>query len=114
MPGTATNKVHQPSSVSTDNSISNPGAPKSGPGFCVESRHLLDAFGEAVRELFMLHEQQFQATVNGDPNLSRFDPLIQAASDKKSNAKDTYLRHLETHGCSVSMDLLRSSIHSKT
>ena len=77
-------------------------AAKSGPAFCPESRSLLDAFGETVQELLLLHEQQFQATVAGDPYSDRFDLLIHMANEKKHEAKYAYLRHLETHGCSTS------------
>jgi hypothetical protein len=73
-----------------------------GPAFCEKSRQLLDAFGETVQELLLLHEQQFQATVAGDPYSDRFDLLIHMANEKKHEAKYTYLRHLETHGCSTS------------
>jgi hypothetical protein len=65
------------------------------------SRNLLDAFGEAVQELLMLHEQQFQAIVGGDPESDRFDLLIHMANERKNEAKYTYLRHLETHACSA-------------
>jgi hypothetical protein len=58
------------------------------------SRNLLDAFGEAVQELLMLHEQQFQAIVGGDPESDRFDLLIHMANERKNEAKYTYLRHL--------------------
>jgi hypothetical protein len=75
-------------------------AAKSGPAFCLESRNLLDAFGETVQELLLLHEQQFQATVAGDQDSDRFDLLIHMANEKKHVAKYAYLRHLETHGCS--------------
>jgi hypothetical protein len=74
---------------------------KSGPAFCPESRNLLDAFGETVQELLLLHEQQFQAIVGGDPDSDRFDLLIHMANEKKNEAKYVYLRHLETHGCST-------------
>jgi hypothetical protein len=70
--------------------------------FCEESRHLLGAFGETVQELLLLHEQQFQATLAGDPYSDRFDLLIHMANEKKHDAKYAYLRHLETHGCSIS------------
>jgi hypothetical protein len=77
-------------------------AAKSGPAFCRESRSLLDAFGETVHELLLLHEQQFQAIVGGDPDSDRFDLLIHMANERKNEAKYAYLRHLETHGCSTS------------
>jgi hypothetical protein len=73
-----------------------------GPAFCEESLHLLDAFGEIVQELVLLHEQQFQAIVSGDPYSDRFDLLIHMANQKKYEAKYAYLQHLETHGCSTS------------
>ena len=73
----------------------------SGPVFCSQSRHLLDAFGEAVQELVLLHEQQFLATVAGDPDSDRFDLLIHMANEKKHAAKYAYLLHLEEHGCST-------------
>jgi hypothetical protein len=72
---------------------------KSGPAYCRESRNLLDAFGETVQELLLLHEQQFQAIVGVDPDSDRFDLLIHMANEKKHRAKYAYLRHLETHGC---------------
>jgi hypothetical protein len=74
---------------------------KSGPAFCRESRSLLEAFGETVQELLLLHEQQFQAIVGGDPDGGRFDLLIHMANEKKHAAKYLYLSHLETHGCST-------------
>ena len=76
-------------------------AAKPGPAFCRESRDLLDAFGETVQELLLLHEQQFQSIVGGDQESDRFDLLIHMANEKKHTAKYAYLRHLETHGCST-------------
>jgi len=66
---------------------------------CTEQRHLLRAFGEAVRELLRLHEQQFTAIVAGDADSHRFDLLIHMANEKKQQAKYDYLRHVEEHGC---------------
>jgi hypothetical protein len=74
---------------------------RSRPAFCSESRSLLDAFGEAVQEVLLLHEQQFQAIVGGDAYSDRFDLLIHMANEKKHEAKYAYLRHLEAHGCST-------------
>jgi hypothetical protein len=68
-------------------------------GYCEAARGLLDEFGEAVRELVKLHELQFQAIVEGDPDCSRFDVLIHMANEKKMAAKYSYLHHLEEHGC---------------
>jgi hypothetical protein len=68
--------------------------------YCAESRRLLEAFGEAVQELLMLHEQQFLALVDGDLDCHRFDLLIHTASEKKQRAKYAYMHHVESHGCS--------------
>ena len=57
---------------------------------CTEQRRLLDAFGEAVQELLLLHEQQFLAIVAGDLDSTRFDLLIHMANEKKEQAKYTY------------------------
>ena len=68
---------------------------------CTEQRRLLDAFGEAVQELLLLHEQQFLVIVAGDLDSHRFDLLIHMANEKKQKTKYAYLEHLETHGCSA-------------
>jgi hypothetical protein len=67
---------------------------------CTEHNHLLNEFGFAVRELLALHEQQFQAIVEGDGECSRFDLLIHMANERKQATKYAYLRHVEQHGCS--------------
>jgi hypothetical protein len=66
---------------------------------CREQRRLLDAFGEAVQGLLLLHEQQFLAVVAGDLDSHRFDLLIHMANEKKQQAKYAYLQHVETHDC---------------
>ena len=72
---------------------------KRGSG-CEVHNGLLDEFGESVRQLLTLHEQQFLAIVDGDPECNRFDILIHMANEKKHLAKYAYLRHVEAHGCS--------------
>ena len=69
--------------------------------YCQEAKELLDAFGETVRALIVLHEEQFQSIVGGDLDSTRFDDLIHMAIEQKHKAKYAYLRHLETHGCST-------------
>jgi two-component system, chemotaxis family, response regulator Rcp1 len=66
---------------------------------CEEHNRLLDEFGGAVREILKLHEEQFLAIVEGDPDCHRFDLLIHMANEKKQLAKYGYLRHVEAHGC---------------
>jgi tRNA splicing endonuclease len=68
---------------------------------CDEHRRLLDEYGATVQELLMLHEVQFVAVVRGDTDSSRFDLLIHMANEKKHLAKNTYIRHLESHGCAI-------------
>lgn len=67
---------------------------------CEEYRRLLDEFGAAVQELLLLHEHQFLAIVQGDPDCNRFDLLIHMANERKQQAKYACIRHVETHGCS--------------
>jgi hypothetical protein len=67
---------------------------------CIEHNRLLNDFGEAVHELLALHEQQFQAIVEGDGECARFDLLIHMANEQKQATKYAYLRHVEKHGCS--------------
>lgn len=67
---------------------------------CAEHHRLMTRFGATVQELLALHEQQFQAIVQGDTECNRFDLLIHMANEKKQEAKYAYLRHVESHGCS--------------
>jgi len=68
---------------------------------CEKQDHLLGEFGAAVRELLALHEEQFQAIIDGDSESSRFDLLIHMANETKNRAKYAYIRHVESHGCST-------------
>ena len=68
--------------------------------YCQEAQQLLAAFGEAIRDLVRLHEEQFQSIVGGDLDSTRFDDLIHMAIERKNQAKYAYVDHLETHGCS--------------
>lgn len=67
---------------------------------CGEHIRLMNEFGLAVRELLILHEQQFLAIVEGDADCARFDLLIHMANEHKQLTKYAYLRHTEEHGCS--------------
>jgi len=66
---------------------------------CSTARQLLDAFGEAVHRVVVLHDQQFLAIVGGDSDANRFDILIHDALECKQSTKYAYLNHLDTHGC---------------
>ena len=68
---------------------------------CREQRRLLDAFGEAVQGLLLLHEQQFLAIIGGDLDSHRFDLLIHMANEAKQKMKYAYLEHVDAHGCSA-------------
>lgn len=76
------------------------GRPMTSVAYCQEARALLDAFGETVRALVVLHQEQFQSIVGGDLDSTRFDDLIHMAIERKNEAKYAYLKHLEAHGCS--------------
>jgi hypothetical protein len=67
---------------------------------CQTAKQLLEAFGEAVQSVLLLHEQQFVAIVEGDSNAGRFDLLIHEGMETKQNAKYAYLHHLGLHRCS--------------
>jgi hypothetical protein len=74
--------------------------PAQGLIYCREAQRLLENFGEAVRAVIKLHEQQLLAVVEGDPDAGRFDLLAHDVNERKQNAKYAYLQHLEAHGCS--------------
>jgi hypothetical protein len=67
--------------------------------YCDEKQRLLEEFGGTAKTLIILHDQQFRAIMNGDPESDRFDLLIHMANEKKHQAKYAYLQHAETHGC---------------
>jgi hypothetical protein len=69
--------------------------------YCETAKRLLEEFGEAVKQVLVLHEQQFQAIVEGDTGASRFDLLIHEASERKQQAKYAYLNHVGLHDCSL-------------
>jgi hypothetical protein len=66
---------------------------------CQEARSLLTEFGNAVHQVVLLHERQYLAIVESDPNAGRFDLLIHHALEHKQNTKYAYLNHLDVHGC---------------
>jgi hypothetical protein len=68
--------------------------------FCQHAKDLLEALTGAIRQLVTLHEEQFQAVIGGDLESSRFKPLINAANDRKHDAKQAYISHLMSHHCS--------------
>lgn len=74
-------------------------ATKNTVSFCEENKRLLEAFGQAVQELILLHEQQFLSVVDGDVESTRFDLLIHMANEKKRDAKYALMRHIGEHGC---------------
>jgi hypothetical protein len=76
-------------------------APFAGELYCPEGKRLLEQFGEAVQELMLLHESQFQAVVEDDLDANRFDILIHYANERKQNAKYAYMSHLDEHGCMI-------------
>ena len=84
---------------SADSSERTNGEQSVQPG-CEEHNRLLDEFGVSIRELLVLHQQQFRAIIDGDGECSRFDLLIHMANEKKHAAKYAYLGHVEAHGCS--------------
>ncbi len=70
-----------------------------GIAFCEEKFRLLDEVAAAIRELAGFQSLQLEAVIEGAPDFGRFDHVIQAAIDRKREAKYAFLRHVETHGC---------------
>jgi hypothetical protein len=73
--------------------------PRPDIAFCAEKQRLLEAFGEAAKELAVLQGQQVAAVIEGDEDFSRFDLLLHMAQEKKEHSKYAYLLHVEQHGC---------------
>jgi len=69
--------------------------------YCGEARRLLDALADAIHKLIQVHEQQFNALIQGDLDCTRFDLSIFEANIAKDAAKYAYLGHLEEHRCSI-------------
>jgi len=63
-----------------------------------KTRKLTNKYGDAVRELLELTNQQYQAIRRGDPESSRFDLLIHMATERKHRAKYALIQHVEKHG----------------
>jgi len=74
---------------------------RAGSIYCGEARLLLDALADAIHELIQVHEQQFNAIIQGDLDCTRFDLSIFEANRAKNAAKYAYLGHLEEHHCST-------------
>lgn len=81
--------------------------------YCQQAQQLLEAFGETIRELVRLHQEQFQAVIDGDPDSTRFDDLIYMANERKHEAKYAYINHMETHGCSTLRSLVEHGTNEK-
>jgi hypothetical protein len=67
--------------------------------FCLKRQRLLDAFWEAIQQLTMLRDQVVAAMISGYDDFARFDLLIHIAQQKKNQAKDAFICHVEKHGC---------------
>ena len=71
--------------------------------YCGEARSLLDTLADAIHKLIQVHEEQFNAIIQGDLDCTRFDLSIREANKAKYAAKYDYLHHLEEHGCSTEL-----------
>jgi len=69
--------------------------------FCGEKTALTLHFLQAVRELTRCQREQLDALISGNPDFSRFDSLIERAVERKNEAKDALLDHIESHGCTA-------------
>jgi hypothetical protein len=67
--------------------------------YCDEKLRLMEEFLAAATDLVTAHNEQVKALIGDDPEFSRFDLMIHAATERKRQAKYAYLSHLEVHGC---------------
>jgi hypothetical protein len=73
--------------------------------YCEHAKGLLEALTESIRDLVLLHAEQFDSVITGDLDGTRFDILIHSANERKHEAKYAYLEHLDAHGCSKSLPI---------
>ena len=67
--------------------------------YCGERKRLLEEFLRAIHSVVALNDQQTQAVIDGDEDLTRFDLLISMAARNKNAAKYALLKHIKDHGC---------------
>lgn len=68
-------------------------------GFCREKNQLRRDFLAAIHELNILQSRHTRAVIDGDPEFSRFDPMLHDAQEKKERAKYAWIAHVEAHNC---------------
>ena len=85
--------------MTTPESLATPREAFPQSALCEENCILLNEFTEAVTQLALLHEQQFMAVVGGDSDFHRYDELIRQATERRQDAKSSYLHHVDIHGC---------------
>ena len=66
---------------------------------CDEKDRLLLAFTLAVQEVIRLLEMQAKSLASTDPDSSKLETWIAAATERKLQAKYAYMKHIATHGC---------------
>jgi oligoendopeptidase F len=67
--------------------------------FCDEKIALTMQFMHTVHELTALQKRQLEALVNSDPDFEQFHDLIEEAVERKNQAKDALVWHIESHAC---------------
>src|SRR5882724_4490618 len=66
---------------------------------CEERQRLSEGLLSAIRELTDLLDQQAQAIIEQDRDLTRFEDLLHLARATKDEAKYALIAHLEEHQC---------------
>ena len=66
---------------------------------CPEQRRLLGALRDAVHDSVQVHDDQFFAVLDGEPDLNRFRERFYGAARRRLLAKQAYLEHIQKHGC---------------
>lgn len=68
-------------------------------GYCEDKKRLQNQFLESAHELNTLLNRQMEAVIEGEPDFTRFDELIQQAQARKEMAKYAWIGHVDAHHC---------------
>ena len=69
------------------------------PSLCAEKERLMRAYLEALRSVLELQDQQVSRLLGERLGMDRFDIALQRARENRDQAKTTYTRHIQGHGC---------------
>ena len=74
-------------------------APILQPSICAVKKRLMDLYIEAIRTITQLQGAQADSIIGGQLGLERVSIILEAAREKRDQAKLAYMLHIEKHGC---------------